>query len=330
MARSEDSSQSESWRPTASLAALRERAQLNRLIRDFFQRRGVLEVETPLLSRGIGTDPHLAPIIARYGACFGEGAERYLQTSPEFAMKRLLAAGSGPIYQLCKAFRDGESGPRHNPEFTMLEWYRPGFGLEELMDEVEALVRAALELKDVVVERLSYAELFERELGFDPHAATLEFLQPLVRERVDAALELEDRDACLDLLYSHLIEPKLISPVFIYDYPASQAALAKTAIDAEGRRVAKRFELVMGGLELANGYDELADAAEQAQRFEQDRQKRQRLGLPLLPADLRFLAALEAGMPACAGVALGVDRLLMLRLGASTIDAVLAFPEARA
>jgi len=319
------------WRPTASLAALQGRATLNRLIRDFFQRRNVLEVETPLMSRGCGTDPHLAPIIARYGAQDGgPGAPRYLQTSPEFAMKRLLAAGSGPIYQLCKAFRDGESGSRHNPEFTMLEWYRPGFDLTQLMDEVEALVREALSLEVPPFPRVSYADIFQATLAIDPHAASLEQLQHLVYERVDDALALTDRDACLDVLYSTLIEPTLKDPIFIEDYPASQAALAKTALDAAGRRVAKRFELVMGGLELANGYDELSDAQEQAQRFVKDQEKRGALGLPALNADLRLVSALAAGLPECAGVALGADRLLMLRLGALNIDAVLAFPEARA
>jgi lysyl-tRNA synthetase class 2 len=319
------------WRPTAPRSALRARAVLNRLIRDFFQHRAVLEVETPLMSRHSGTDAHLAPIIARYGVGHGsEGSPRYLQTSPEFAMKRLLCAGSGPIYQLCKAFRDGESGPRHNPEFTMLEWYRPGFSLEQLMDEVEALVRAALPLAAAAIPRLSYAELFQCELGIDPHGAALAELQALVHSRVDSQLELGERDACLDLLYSTLIEPTLIEPVFIQDYPASQAALAKTAQDAQGRSVARRFELVIGGLELANGYDELSDATEQARRFEQDGLKRSGLGLPPLAADTRLLAALAQGLPACAGVALGVDRLLMLRLGMRNIEEVLSFPEARA
>jgi lysyl-tRNA synthetase class 2 len=319
------------WRPTASLPALAARADLNRLIRDFFQHRAVLEVETPLMSRGSGTDPHLAPIVARYGVGHGgEGAPRYLQTSPEFAMKRLLAAGSGSIYQLGKAFRDGERGPRHNPEFTMLEWYRPGFSLERLMEEVEALVRGVLTLAADPIPRLSYAALFQRELGIDPHAAPLEQLQALVHARVDRQLELAERDACLDLLYSALIEPALIAPVFIQDYPASQAALAKTEPDAQGRLVARRFELVIGGLELANGYDELSDATEQARRFEQDGIKRARLGLPEIAADTRLVAALAQGLPACAGVALGVDRLLMLKLGTRNIEDVLAFPEARA
>ncbi|MDR0781656.1 MAG: EF-P lysine aminoacylase GenX [Pseudomonadales bacterium] len=319
------------WRPTASLAALAARDDLNRLIRNFFQRRAVLEVETPLMSRGSGTDPQLAPIVARYGVGPGSvGEPRYLQTSPEFAMKRLLAAGSGPIYQLGKAFRDGESGPRHNPEFTLLEWYRPGFTLEQLMEEVAALVREALALAADPIARVSYAALFQREFGLDPHSAPLVHLQALVHARVDRQLDLGERDACLDVLYSALIEPTLLEPVFIYDYPATQAALAKTAPDAQGRLVARRFELVMGGLELANGYDELSDAAEQARRFEQDALTRARLGLPPLAADTRLVAALTQGLPACAGVALGVDRLLMLKLGTRHIDAVLAFPHARA
>ncbi|HWK54658.1 MAG TPA: EF-P lysine aminoacylase EpmA, partial [Hyphomicrobiales bacterium] len=313
------------WRPTATLEALRARAALNRLIRDFFAARDVLEVETPLLSRHSGSDPYLHPFCAPYqGHPADPGQPHYLQTSPEFAMKRLLAADSGPIYQLGKAFRNGESGSRHNPEFTMLEWYRPGFTLEQLMEEVQALVQAVLDCG--AIARLSYAELFARGLGIDPHACTLPILQTLVRERVDAALCLDERDACLDALYSHVLEPALREPVFICDYPASQAALARVVQDEAGHWVARRFELVIGGLELANGYDELSDANEQARRFQADKTRREALGLPPLAGDARLVAALEAGLPPCAGVALGVDRLLMLKCGARTIDDVLAFP----
>lgn len=317
------------WQPTATPRLLEARARLNRSIRAFFEARGVLEVETPLLAHAIGTDPNLHPVIAEYQADPRARAETlYLQTSPEFAMKRLLAAGSGPIYQLCKAVRNGEQGARHNPEFTMLEWYRPGFTLAQLMDEVEALVTAALGA--VAFTRLTYRELFEQQLGIDPHAASLPALQALVRKYVELHAEESQRDTLLDLLYSQVIEPRLQQATFIHDYPASMAALARVHTDAQGARVAQRFELVIGGMELANGYDELVDAAEQRARFARDNALRRTRGQPEYPVDQRLLAALEHGVPACAGVALGVDRLLMLQTGAASISDVLAFPHSRA
>ncbi len=317
------------WRPTASPAHLQARARLNRTLRAFFDARGVLEVETPLLSHAIGTDPNLHPVTASYQAHPHAAPETlYLQTSPEFAMKRLLAAGSGPIYQLCKAVRNGEQGAKHNPEFTMLEWYRPGFSLAQLMDEVEALVSAVL--GKLTCTRLTYRELFLRHLGIDPHKATADTLSTLVRKHIELNQSETHRETLLDLLYNQVIEPALQEPTFIYDYPANMAALARRDTDAEGALVARRFELVIGGMELANGYDELVDAAEQQQRFGADQALRRQRSQPEYPLDLRLLAAMEQGLPACAGVALGVDRLLMLQTGAATIDKVLAFPHARA
>ncbi len=317
------------WQPTASPALLQARARLNRTIRAFFEARGVCEVETPLLSHAIGTDPNLHPLTAAYQAHPQAPVEAlYLQTSPEFAMKRLLAAGSGPIYQLCKAVRNGEVGAKHNPEFTMLEWYRPGFSLAQLMDEVEALAAAAL--GPMVCERLTYRELFQRHLAIDPHTATLDELRALTRRHIELHREEEHRDTLLELLYGQVLEPKLQSPVFISEYPASQAALARVVTDTAGQKVALRFELVIGGMELANGYDELLDANEQQARFDADQALRKSRGLPQYATDRRLLAALQYGMPACAGVALGVDRLLMLQTGAHSIDEVLAFPHARA
>ncbi|HHX82350.1 MAG TPA: EF-P lysine aminoacylase GenX [Pseudomonadaceae bacterium] len=313
------------WQPAASQDLLLTRGDTYRRIREFFAARGVLEVDTPLMARSIGTDVNLDPIRALYQAHPAAAAETlYLQTSPEFAMKRLLAAGSGPIYQLCKAFRNGERGRRHNPEFTMLEWYRPGFSLVELMDEVEALVSEVL--GPVHCRRVSYARLFEEHLALDPHLAPLERLQSELHARVSIADQAPDRDTCLDLLYTHVVEPALQDAVMITDYPASQAALAKLEEDAEGRLVARRFELVINGMEIANGYDELCDADEQAERFQRDQVLRQQRSLPPLAVDEQFLAALHAGLPACTGVALGVDRLLMLRSGTDIIDQVLAFP----
>jgi elongation factor P--(R)-beta-lysine ligase len=317
------------WQPVASLKVMLARATLNQAIRDFFQPLGVMEVETPLLSHTTGTDPNLHPISAQYQAHpHAAPAQMYLQTSPEFAMKRLLAGGCGPIFQLCKAFRNGETGTRHNPEFTMLEWYRPGFTLEQLMDEVEALIGAVLGPTKCV--RTSYRQLFVDSLAIDPFTCTTTLLADLVKQTVEIAGNLNNRDVLLDLLYSHAIEPQLQQAVFIFNYPASQAALARITEDELGNPVALRFELVMKGMEIANGYDELIDAHEQGKRFAADQSARKRNEIPEYPADQRLLAALMHGMPACAGVALGVDRLLMLQTGTANISDVLTFPYERA
>jgi elongation factor P--(R)-beta-lysine ligase len=317
------------WKPAATPALLQARAQLNRTIRAFFDARGVLEVETPLLSHAIGTDPNLHPVTAAYQAHPQAPAETlYLQTSPEFAMKRLLAAGSGAIYQLCKAVRNGEQGSKHNPEFTMLEWYRPGFTLAQLMDEVEALVRTTL--GPLACQRLTYRELFQQHLAIDPHTASVDALGALTHRHVELHQPETHRDTLLELLYSQVIEPKLHEPVLIHDYPATQAALAKVTTDAQGQLVAQRFELVIGGMEIANGYDELSDAAEQQRRFAVDQALRRQRRQTEFPVDMRLVAALAHGLPACAGVALGVDRLLMLQTGMRDIAQVLAFPHGSA
>ena len=317
------------WQPVASLATLQARAALNARIRDFFSQRNVLEVETPVLGYGIGTDPNLHPLIAGYEPYPGGGTTpMYLQTSPEFAMKRLLAAGSGPVFQLCKAFRNGECGARHNPEFTMLEWYRPGFSLSQLMDEVQALVVEVLGLG--TIPRRTYLSLFEEWFRLNPHTCPDQQLLDAVMARINLSHQALTRNECLELLYSHIIEPDLQDPVFICEYPACQAALARVDLDEAGHPVARRFELVVRGMELANGYDELTDAREQAERFVTDRSVRSQAGLPDLPADPRLVAALASGLPDCAGVALGVDRLLMLKLDVDLIEQVLAFPGERA
>ncbi len=319
----------EAWQPTASLALIRKRAELYRQIREFFAERRVMEVDTPVLSAAAVSDPYLVPMQCRYqGPGMAEGQSLFLQTSPEYPMKRLLAAGSGPIYQLAKAFRNGESGRRHNPEFCMLEWYRPGFNDHQLMDEVEALVRRTTGCE--AAEKLSYREAFIRHLDVDPHRADCDRLRTIAQQRLDIPLDSDDRDTWLNLLISHLIEPRLQRPTFIFDYPASQAALARVEMDSEGVAVARRFELFVNGVELANGYFELQDADEQAARFDNDQQQRRALGIEPLPTDLQLVAALRAGLPECAGVALGVDRLLMLASDSQHIDEVLAFPLARA
>lgn len=303
------------------MAALQQRAGLLAGIRQFFAERQVLEVETPLLCSNTVTAPHLQSIATAQGM--------YLQTSPEYAMKRLLAAGSGAIYQICKAFRESESGTRHNPEFTMLEWYRPDFDHQQLMAEVNQLL-SYLGVADSV-QMFSYREIFQNHLGIDPHQASLTDLQELAAQRLDLQFASDIRDDWLDLLLSHEIEPRLglDCPQFIYDYPASQAALSIVAADEHGEPVAQRFELYINGLEIANGYHELADAGELRQRFISDQQQRKAQGLPHIELDERLLAAMEAGLPPCSGVALGVDRLLMASKPGQGIDEVISFPFAR-
>lgn len=319
----------ELWRPGADIDNLRARARVLAQIRRFFADRDVLEVETPVLSKCAVSDPFIDSLEVSFGFQPGIEDERlYLQTSPEYAMKRLLAAGSGDIYQMAKVFRNGESGRRHNPEFTMLEWYRLGFDDHQLMAEVESLVKAVV--PELEVQYLSYAQLFEQALGLDPHCASLEQLQQACREHVDAPFEDDDRDTWLNLLMSHVLEPRLQGAVFIHSYPASMAALAQVREDDRERPVAARFELFVDGVELANGYHELTDATEQARRLDADQQQRGVLGLPQRPLDTRLVQALEAGLPACAGVALGVDRLVMLALGVDSLERVVSFMHARA
>ena len=319
------------WRPAASLAALRARAELYAIIRRFFAAEGVLEVETPLASRAGLSDPALESWRTAW-TTQGRRVPLWLHTSPEFPMKRLLAAGSGPIYQICKVFRDGERGRRHHPEFTLLEWYRPGWDSDRLITEVTDLVRLALGQPERPVESLSYRQLFLDRLAIDPFRASLEDLAACARDQGIAGVgDLDlDRDGWLDLLLTHRLETGLGRGrlTFLRDYPPSQAALARLRPGPEP--VAERFELYLEGVELANGFAELTDAAEQRRRFEQDQANRHERGLPVPPLDEAFLVALAAGMPEAAGVALGLDRLLMAITGASHIDQVLAFPIERA
>jgi lysyl-tRNA synthetase class 2 len=314
-----------SWRPSASLEALKRRAGMLSSARDFFAQRGVLEVETPILSAGAVSDPQLESLATRIAGLAGEF---YLQTSPEYAMKRLLAAGSGDIYQICKVFRDAERGRWHNPEFSMIEWYRLGFDDAALMDEVEALVAKLLRPQRQLesAERLSYSAALERYAGVDAHQSSEAQLTAAAQAHgivCDAHL---DRDAKLDLLMALIVGPQLGlgRPCFICDYPASQAALARVKPGLPA--VAARFELYLDGVELANGFHELQDAAEQRRRFNNDQKLRGERGLPQRPLDERLLTALEAGLPECAGVALGFDRLVALALRADALADAIAFP----
>ena len=313
------------WRPSASLETLRIRAEVLARVRAFFAERSVLEVETPMLCRGGLGEPH---ILALRTTLTG-GRRRYLPPSPEPAMKRLLCAGSGPIYQIARVFRDGEEGRLHNPEFTLIEWYRPGFDHHALMDEVEALVSALLGSEPF--ERIRYGRAFEDALGIDPHTADLEALAACARGLgLVVAAEGLDSGAYLDFLLSHAVTPRLghEQPCFLFDFPEPQAAFAR--VRAGSPPVSERFELFIRGIEIANGCRELGDGAEQRRRLLREEARRRALDLPTVPLDERFLAALESGLPNCAGCALGLDRLVMIATGAGTIQEVLAFPPDRA
>ncbi len=315
------------WQPTASIEQLRQRATLMASIRQFFAERQVMEVDTPAMSRATVTDIHLHTFQTEFvGPGYADGSKLFFMTSPEFHMKRLLAAGSGCIYQINKAFRNEENGRYHNPEFTMLEWYRVGFDHHQLMDEMDDLLQRVLRCG--VAERMSYQQAFIDVLGVCPLEGSMDELKAVAGQLglSDIAESENDRDTLLQLLFSVGVEHKIgqVVPAFVYDFPASQAALAK--INPQDARVADRFEVYFKGIELANGFHELDDPKEQLARFEQDNSKRSEMGLTPQPIDYHLIAALEAGLPDCAGVALGVDRLMMLALGCEHIDQVTAFP----
>jgi elongation factor P--(R)-beta-lysine ligase len=313
-----------SWRPTASVAALQARAAMLHTTRAFFLERGVLEVDTPILSAAAVSDPQIESLSTQVA---GVPGHRYLCTSPEYAMKRLLASGSGDIYQVCKVFRDEERGRWHNPEFTMIEWYRLGFDDTALMEEVDALVRRLLAPHRTLkrAERMSYQAALQRYAGVDPfHASGQELLEAAMRHGIHCDARL-DHDAQLDLLMGLVVGPRLGAegPCFLYDYPASQAALARLKPGLPS--VAARFELYLDGLELANGFHELVQPKEQRDRFVKDLSLRAARGQVQPPQDENLLAALESGMPDCAGVALGFDRLVAIALRSESLSEAIAF-----
>ncbi|MGI3066926.1 elongation factor P--(R)-beta-lysine ligase [Vibrio diabolicus] len=315
------------WQPTASIDQLRQRATLIASIRQFFADRQVMEVDTPAMSHATVTDIHLHTFQTEFvGPGYADGSKLFFMTSPEFHMKRLLAAGSGCIYQINKAFRNEENGRYHNPEFTMLEWYRVGFDHHKLMDEMDDLLQ--LVLKCGAAQRMTYQQAFIDVLGVCPLEGSMTELKTAASKLglSDIAEPEEDRDTLLQLLFSVGVEHKIgqDGPAFVYDFPASQAALAK--INPQDHRVADRFEVYFKGIELANGFHELDNPKEQLARFEQDNAKRLDMGLKPQPIDYHLISALEAGLPDCAGVALGIDRLIMLALGCDHIDQVTAFP----
>jgi len=301
-----------------NLTALQQRASLNQQVRVFFAERAVLEVETPALSQAGNTDP----FIDSFSVNTPQGL-RYLHTSPEYPMKRLLAAGSGDIYQLCKVWRRDESGTRHNPEFTMLEWYRLGFSWQQLMQEVADLLHLLIPHLQQLPHFRSYREVFLETLQIDPHVADVAELSVVAREQgivINGEMSVQ---AWRDLLLTHCVEPQLPTDrlTFIYHYPASQSALATVQMH-QGQAVAERFEVYLGALELGNGYQEQTDAARNRLLLTQDAQTRGND----IPVDERFLAALEQGLPECAGVAVGIDRILMCRMQVNDLKQVIAFP----
>ena len=312
------------YRPTATTETLRLRARMLARTRAFFAARGVLEVETPSLSESAPTDPALESVEVAVRAL---ARPHYLHTSPELAMKRLLAAGAGDMYQICRVFRDGELGRWHQPEFTMLEWYRLGWDDDRLMDEVEALVRDALDAETTrkwPAERITYRNAFVRALGVDPLRDARSVGRRLAEHGIEVPAGLDD-DALLDLALGTVVAPGFAREAltFVHDYPRTQAALAR--LKPGEPKVAARFELFAGGLELANGFAELTDAREQRRRFYANQAVRRRRGLPTRPVDEDFLAALEQGLPACAGVALGFDRLVAVAGGLPSLADAVAF-----
>jgi len=311
------------WKPNTSLEILKCRAELLNTARDFFRKKNILEVDTPTLSQSTTPDPNIESFTSQYN-----NQQYFLHTSPEFPMKRLLAAGLGAIYQICKVFRQGEAGQNHNPEFTMAEWYQPEMHYRDLMHQVDDFVRGLLkdkiQLNDSIT--LTYKQAFEQFVELNPFTASIEQLVNVV-EKNNIQLhtsEVLTKDVYLDLIMSCVIQPKLPKnkPVFVYDYPATQAALANIRKVDD---VAERFELFINGLELANGYQELLDAAEQQQRFENENKLRLNAEQLIIPIDNNLISALHQGMPMVSGVAIGLDRVLMLAAGENSIQSVIAF-----
>ncbi|MGV2872484.1 elongation factor P--(R)-beta-lysine ligase [Colwellia sp. E150_009] len=318
------------WQSTLSWENAQKRANILQRIRQFFADRNVVEVETPALSQGTVTDVHLDALSCKYSflsdSSDQNSADFFLQTSPEFHMKRLLASGYGCIFQIAKAFRHEEAGRFHNPEFTMLEWYRVGFNHFDLMEEVSDLLVDVLHCSDPTIH--TYQDIFKQYVSLDPLTATRNELLVVISERgklSDWLTKMDDNDILLQFIFSEIIEPNigLEAPCFIYNFPKSQASLAKLC--PRDDRVAERFECYYQGIELANGFNELTDSIKQIERFQIDNEKRVSLSLEEKLIDQNFISALVSGMPQCAGVALGIDRLIMLALKSTHIKDVISF-----
>lgn len=316
------------WCPSADIETLKARADIMDTIRAFFKARGIFEVDVPLLSQGVALDPNLNAFW-----CASSKTRYFLQTSPEFAMKRLLAAGSGPIYYLGKACRFDEIGRWHNPEFTILEWYRPGWLPDDLIQETSDFLSEILHTPTPI--QTTYQALFETYFGVNPHQASGSELMNIAKTHdfYVSSISEHDKAAWLDLLFSHGIEPKLgwDAPIVVVEFPICQASLSKGVLNADGEKVAARFEFYLKGMELANGYHELTDPRLQLERFEADLAERKKLGIEAdLPIDYHLVAALQAGLPDSCGIALGVDRLIMLALEKAHLREVIAFDFERA
>ena len=324
-----------SYAPTMTLAMAQQRAQLMSVIRQFFATRQVLEVQTPLLSQAGNTDTFLQSVAAHV-TYQDKPCTYYLHTSPEFAMKRLLASWQVPMYQICPVFRDNEIGARHNIEFTMLEWYQPNYSLDDMAAELGELLEL-LYGHPIIMSHYRYVDAFMDFIGIHPLTASLAALQAVAEDKGLIGFDFNSVESCdseqdrrqswLDLLFSHAVEPNLGHdlPTLVIEYPPATAALAKTAVDKEGNKVAKRFELYIKGIEIANAYDELADGQALRERFEQDNALRERHNLPQMPIDMHLLAASNDLIP-CSGIAVGIDRLLMVITGASSLEEVIPFP----
>jgi lysyl-tRNA synthetase class 2 len=318
------------WQTKMNWGVAKQRGTILSQIRAFFEYKNVIEVETPSLSVGTVTDPFLEAFSTKHNYSQNTDIKKYqrlyLQTSPEFHMKRLLSSGYGCIFQICKAFRHEDSGRYHNPEFTLLEWYRLGFDQHDLIKEVDELLTTILKCSQS--EKISYQELFIKFVSVDPLTASFTELYNVIKlyDKADDWLyDSNDCDLLLQFIFSEIIEVNIgkIIPCFVYNFPIAQASLAKQC--TEDMRVAQRFECYFKGIELANGFNELTDANIQVERFEQDNQKRQRLGLTIKEVDKNFVDALQYGLPQCAGVALGIDRLMMIALDKSAIDQIISF-----
>ena len=323
---------SESWRPYADINLIKLRAEVFAKVRQFMSERNIMEVETPVLSHATVTEFHLNSFNSTYSSPQLNTPENntretlYLQTSPEYSMKRLLASGTGAIYQISKVFRNEEQGKHHNPEFTMLEWYQPGYDHHQLMGELESFLNL-FAMSDC--EKISYADVFAKQTGMDPHTCDTDELVGMAEE-YGLSSSSEERSVLLDFIFSHKIASTLgnTNPLFVYDYPACQSALAK--LSDKSPKVAERFELFINGIEIANGFHELTDADEQLARFEEDLALRKNAERPDMLIDHLFMDALKHGLPSCAGIAIGIDRLLMTMTGIEDIREVLTFPIERA
>jgi len=311
------------WQPTAQIETLKKRAEILKIIRGFFETRNITEVETPILSAYGITDPEIESITASYHRA-GKIQDVFLQTSPEFAMKRLLAAGIGDCYQMSRVFRNDEIGRYHNPEFSLLEWYRVGFDDKKLMQEIDLFLQEVFQSK--AADYIDYKSLFLKYLQLDPLNCSFEEVEKCAFAKTSLASVLDSKAAYLQLLFCEKIEPEIgtETPCFVTDFPAAQASLAR--INSQDESLSCRFEIYFQGVELGNGFYELKDADEQYARFVQDNLQREKAGMRQLAIDHRFIAALSSGLPDCAGVAIGLDRLMMIALKAKKITEVMAFP----